>query len=202
MATADHVCETSGGAWSGASPTTTVPSVFMPRIAPPYTPNSITWRPSSVAPRAITWAASCTPWPPIPVIRSSRSTQPSQHELLQVGDVVIGRAAARDEGVVHAPDREVIDRVGVALRVAAGVGHRVAQRAHEELARASHLLGEPIGEPGVVDRERPRVLGGGAVAGLLHDSGHPRSHPRRPGLGTGHPVLEIRQELTLAVVED
>ena len=35
MATADHVCETSGGACRGASPTTTVPSVFIPRIAPP-----------------------------------------------------------------------------------------------------------------------------------------------------------------------
>src|SRR5437868_5415765 len=36
-------------------------------------PNSITSRPSSAAARAITWAASCTPWPPIPVSNSSRS---------------------------------------------------------------------------------------------------------------------------------
>src|SRR5947207_8075586 len=202
MATADHVCETSGGAWSGASPTTTVPSVFMPRIAPPYTPNSITWRPSSVAPRAITWAASCTPWPPIPVIRSSRSTQPSQHERLQVLDVVIGAAAARDEGVVHAPYREVIDRVGVAFRIAAGVGDRVAQRAYEELARARHFLGEPIGEPGVVDRERPGVVGGGTVAGLLHDTGHPRPHPRRPGPDAGPAVLRVGEDLTLAIAQE
>src|SRR5436309_4324643 len=154
----------------------------------------MTWRPSSVAPRAITWAASCTPWPPIPVIRSSRSTQPSQHELLEMGDVVLGRTAAGDECVVHASDREVIDRVGVAFRIAAGVGDRVAQRAYEELARARHFLGEPNGEPGVVDRERPGVGGGGAVAGLLHDSGDPRPYPRRPGPGTGHPVLEVGQE--------
>src|SRR2546423_5562264 len=162
----------------------------------------MTWRPSSVAPRAITWAASCTPWPPIPVIRSSRSTQPSQDELLQVGDVVLGRPPAGDERVVHAPDRKVIDRVGVALRIAAGVGDRVAQRAHEELARARYFLGEPSREPGVVDRERSSVVGGGSVAGLLHDTGDPRPHPRRTGLGAGHPVLEIGEELTLAVVED
>src|SRR5829696_870399 len=202
MATADHVWETSGGAWSGASPTTTVPSVFMPRIAPPYTPNSITWRPSSVAPRAITCAASCTPWPPIPVIRSSRSTQPSQHELLQVLDVVLSRAAAGDERVVHAPDREVIDRVRVALRIAAGVGHRVAQRPHEELAGARHLVGEPVGEPRVVDRERPGVVGGRRVAGLLHHAGHPGPNPCRTRVGDRHAVLEVGEELTLAVVED
>ena len=58
---ADHVCERRGGAWIGASLTTTVASVFMPRIAPAYTPKRSTLRPSIVAPRAITCAASCTP---------------------------------------------------------------------------------------------------------------------------------------------
>ena len=102
----------------------------------------------------------------MPVIRSSRSTQPSQHELLQVLDIARGRTAAGHERVVHATDREVIDRVGVALRVAAGVGHRVAQRAHEELARPRHLGGEPIGKAGVVDGERAGVVGGGRGMGL------------------------------------
>ena len=168
-----------------ASPTTTVPSVFMPRIAPPYTPNSITWRPSSVAPRdhlgGELHALAAHP-------RDQELTFHAalQHELLQVRDVILGRATAGDERVVHAPDREVVDRVGVALRVAAGVGHRVAQRAHEELARASHLLGEPIGEPGVVDRERPGVVGRGGVAGLLHDAA---DHARTRGSPGSAPAM-------------
>src|SRR5262249_39634239 len=202
MATADQVCETRGGAWRGASPTTTVPSVFMPRIAPPYTPKSITWRASSVAPRAITCAASCTPWPPNPVMRSSRSTQAPQYELLEMRDVALRRAAAGDKGLVHAPDHQVIDHVGVALRVAAGVGHRFAERRYEKLLGARHLVGEAIGEARVVDREGPGVGGGGRVARLLHHAADPRLYARRARLGAGHAVLEIGQQLTPAVVED
>src|SRR5262249_53288751 len=184
------------GAWRGASPTTTVPSVFMPRIAPPYTPKSITWRASSVAPRAITCAASCTPWPPIPVMRSSRSTQAPQHELLEMRDVALRRAAAGDEGLVHASDHQVIDHVGVALRVAAGVGHRFAERSYEELLGARHLVGEAIGEAGVVDREGPGVVGGGRVARLLHHAADPRLHARRARPGAGPAGLEIGPQLT------
>src|SRR2546429_2766237 len=202
MATADHVCETSGGAWSGASPTTTVPSVFIPRIAPPYTPNSITWRPSSVAPRAITCAASCTPWPPMPVIRSSRSTQSSQHEQLQVLDVLARGSPAGDERVVHAPDHQVVHGVGVALRIATDIGHGLPQRTHQELARACDFVGEAVGKPRAVDRERPRVLRRGRVARLFHHALDPRSYARLACRSTGHAVLEVGDELSLAVVED
>src|SRR5579871_6717307 len=70
---ADQVREMSGGACRGPSPTTTVESELPPRIIPEYTPKSITCLPSRVAARASTWAASCTPWPPMPVSITSRS---------------------------------------------------------------------------------------------------------------------------------
>src|SRR3981081_1268792 len=108
----------------------------------------MTWRPSSVAPRAMTCAASCTPWPPKPVIRSSRSTETSEGELLQMVDVVARRLLPGDERVVHAPDGEVVDGVGVTLRVAAGFGNGCAQRTHDKLTGASDLLRKMIREAG------------------------------------------------------
>ena len=55
-------------------------------------------------PRASTCAASCTPWPPIPVSSTSRSMpqpHPLQRELDQVLDVGLRRAPPRHERVVH-----------------------------------------------------------------------------------------------------
>jgi hypothetical protein len=61
IAIADHARATTGGVEIGPSATTTVLSVGPPRIIPPYTPKNMTSRPSSVAARATTWAASWTP---------------------------------------------------------------------------------------------------------------------------------------------
>src|SRR5947208_2007979 len=70
---ADQAWDTIGGACTGPSATTIVASELPPRMTPPYTPNSITSRPSRTAARASTWAANCTPWPPMPVSSNSRS---------------------------------------------------------------------------------------------------------------------------------
>src|ERR1700710_2363810 len=109
----------------------------------------------------MTCAASCTPWPPMPVIRSSRSTGPSEGEPRQMVDVVARRLLPGAERVVHAPDGEVVDGVGVTLRVAAGFGNGCAQRTHDKLTGARDLIRKLIRQPGAVDGERPRVLGRG-----------------------------------------
>src|SRR4051794_6885186 len=119
MASADHVSSTVGGVSSGSSPTITVASVLPPRIDPPYVPKTITSRPSPTAAKASVLAASCTPWPPMPVSNTSRSTAPPSaawrhgktaffrcQSVLQLGpDLVEGVVAGVDRGLGAAAQR-------------------------------------------------------------------------------------------------
>src|SRR5712691_12044788 len=92
----------------GASATTTVLSVLPPRIIPPYRPRYMTSRPSSVAARASTCAASCTPWPPMPVMSSSRSMADSCETERDEAFHLLGLwvPAMRDR-IVHSREREL-----------------------------------------------------------------------------------------------
>src|SRR5438552_980997 len=103
----------------GASATTTVLSVLPPRIIPPYSPRYMTSRFSSVAARASTWAQSCTPCPPMPVIKISRSMLDScQTERDEMLDLVgMGTALMRDR-VVHTSEREITDERRALVRAA------------------------------------------------------------------------------------
>ena len=87
----------------------------------------MTSRPSSIAPRASTCAASCTPWPPMPVMSSSRSIvhlDSGEAELHQVLHLAVGRAggAATSASCMRAIV-EIVDELGVAV-VAAERVHR------------------------------------------------------------------------------
>src|SRR4029079_1966964 len=105
-------------------------------------PKNFTSRPSSVAARATTAAPSCTPCPPMPVMSSSYSAKvsssfmaslvrvrlapreagSSDRERDKVLDVVARRMEASLQRVFHLAEREVVDGVGVARRIAAGGG--------------------------------------------------------------------------------
>src|ERR1700687_479235 len=121
MAIADHARETTGGARIGASAMTTVLSVLPPRITPPYKPRYMTSRPSRVAARASTCAASCTPWPPMPVMSSSRSMSDScETKLDEVFHFLGVRAPAMGDRFVHARERELADERRVVLTAVEG----------------------------------------------------------------------------------
>src|SRR5690349_6850579 len=119
-------------------------------------PKNTTSRPSSVAARGTTCAASCTPCPPIPVMSNSRSMsapidrgEAEGHEMV---DLVARRCAPLYERVVHPFEREVVHEVRVA-RVAPGRDDRRPQGLHQFLATGRHLGGEPVAESLAVERE-------------------------------------------------
>src|SRR4051812_15014651 len=206
MPIADHVFDTTGGASMGPSPTTTVLSVLPPRIIPPYRPRYMTVRPSSAPARASTCAESCTPWPPMPVINSSRSTSPrsidaGQAELHQPLNLALARDAPVRDRVVHARERKVAYELGV-VSVPAERLHRGRER-REHLGTARREVGgKEVGEPRAVARERAGRLGRVVVARLRHHAADPTLHLLRGVRGARHPAGEVAHELALPVGED
>src|ERR1700720_1486091 len=114
----------------------------------------MTSRPSSVAARASTCAASCTPWPPMPVMRSSRSISDSceteRHETLHL--LRLRMTAMRDR-IVHARKRELAHEGGVLIVAAERTDGRL-ERVEELGAGRGEVGGVAIGESGTVDGER------------------------------------------------
>src|SRR4249919_2365852 len=125
-------------------------------------PRNMTSRSSSMAPRASTCAASCTPWPPMPVMSTSRSMGRSDscsaelHELLYL--VSVGDASF-DEGGVHAGHREVVHELDIA-GVASERSDGRTQQVEQFGAARRDLVGELGREAVAVDGERSRRLGG------------------------------------------
>src|SRR5439155_15450231 len=201
MAIADHARETTGGARMGASATTTVLSVLPPRIMPPYSPRYMTSRPSSVAARASTCAASCTPWPPMPVMRSSRSMADScETECDEALHLLRLWVTAMRDRVVHAREREFADERRVLIGAAERANRRRERR--EELgARGSEIVRVTIGEPRAVDREGARGVRRDRVAGLSEHAFDPAPYLRF-GIGGGaDPRVQVVDKLTLSVGE-
>src|ERR1700704_565247 len=136
------------------SATTIVESELPPRIIPEYTPNSMTCRPSTAAARASTWAASCTPCPPMPVRSTSRSmrapreaeevmAQSADRELHRVLHIAASRALALQHERVHTSHGQLVHGLRVAFRICGGnVGQRGAQRLLQPFVGALHLVAE------------------------------------------------------------
>src|SRR5262245_27603988 len=201
MASAAHARDTTGGAVIGASAITTVLSVLPPRIMPPYSPRNVTSRASTVAARASTCAASWTPWPPMPVMSTSRSTDSPETKRHQVPHLVgMGTATARDR-VVHARQHEVADERRVLAR-AAERAHRRPQGLDELAAGRGEFVGKAVGESGAVQRERAGRFCGAARPRLGHHSLDPAAHLLRRIRVRADSAAQIVDELPLTVGQD